>query len=211
MRVVIVTPANSFMPIYVSSILETQIFAYENNISIKFATLDGSNVSELRETLAKNLVEHTEDYDKIIWIDSDIKWSPQDFVNIINSPYDVTCGAYMIYPDGKLSVGMHEPNGSIRHLNCYSMKVTSRYIPVDMSGFGFICMNNGVFESMTKPYFSNAVVDISQDGVLTKEIVLSEDASWSIHAFNAGYKIMFDTQILLGHQKKTIWMPNIRQ
>jgi GT2 family glycosyltransferase len=211
-KIIIVTPANSFTPVYVSSLLETQAFALsQKNIQIVLSTLDGSNIAELREMMAYNIISTSDDYDKMLWIDSDIMWSIEDFQNIIESPHKITCGAYMISPEGEMSIAHLYPSGNIFHIHAKDIGNKNTYMEVDFSGFGFICIDKGVFESIEPPYFANVKVPIIQDKEHMLVTVQSEDSSWCSRAVKAGYKIMFDTRIIVGHQKKTIWFPPIRQ
>ena len=36
------------------------------------------------------------DYDVIVWIDSDIIFTPEDVFKLLDSPHDVTAGVYMM-------------------------------------------------------------------------------------------------------------------
>ena len=84
--VLIATPAFSFVPEYVTSLVETTKVLNEKGISYHLLHKSGSFIPSTREMVATDSFGHnwkTRDigggkytYRKIFWIDSDIEWTP---------------------------------------------------------------------------------------------------------------------------------------
>jgi hypothetical protein len=80
------TPGSSFVPAYVKSLVETTKVLNERGISYHFVSRYSSFVATARELTALDYPVHdfasTEiaqgrfTYDKLMWIDSDIEWTP---------------------------------------------------------------------------------------------------------------------------------------
>ena len=102
-RVLIMTPAISYTPEYVASLCQTFKFGYENNINVDIHTSAGSHIGQLREIMVEQIRISRIPYDKMLWIDSDIQWTVDDFAKIISSPHPITVGSYHVSPNGKLS------------------------------------------------------------------------------------------------------------
>lgn len=222
MNVLICTPAQSFTPSYVTSLVETIAWANKNNIEIQLYTRTGSNITEMRESMAREIVRiEGRKFDKIFWIDSDISWVVGDFLKILTSPFQVTCGAYMITPLGHLSVARVNEEQSFEPYNINEefelfytvdeMEQMSEYVSVKATGFGFVCMDDGVLEKMGDSWFASVDAEFEKDGIASKYQCSSEDTSFCIRARRAGFKIMYDTTVLVGHEKPTLWLPSINE
>jgi len=222
MRVLVCTPAQSFTPSYVTSLVETLAWANTNNVEIQLYTRTGSNITEMRESMAREITRmEGVGYDKIFWIDSDISWVVGDFLKILMSPFQITCGAYMITPNGHLSVARVSEDKSFEPFNINEeyelfytvdeMESMTEYVSVKATGFGFICMDADVLKSIGDSWFTAVDADFEVDGVKSKYLCSSEDTSFCIRARHAGFKIMYDTTVLVGHEKPTLWLPSIKE
>jgi hypothetical protein len=191
-----------------------------NNVDIQLYTRTGSNITEMRESMAREIVRMKDkQFDKIFWIDSDISWTVSDFLKILMSPFQITCGAYMITPRGHLSVARVGEDDSFQPYNIdeefelfYTvdeMESMGEYVPIIATGFGFVCMDDGIFEAIGDSWFVGIDVDFEVDGVRSKYQCSSEDTSFCVRARRAGFKLMYDTTVLVGHEKPTLWLPSI--
>lgn len=208
MKVLIATPAVSFTPSYVSSIVETLSWASRSNIEIVFHTRAGSNINELRECMMQDIHEHPGQLpDKIFWIDSDVSWLVSDFVKILSSPFSLTCGAYLTNTQGQLSVAKkHNVESSLVPYDCGDIDSLGEYQKIFASGFGFICMDADVVEKIGPPWFHPVHLTPEQDG-LKDHICTSEDTAFCMRANRLGIDIFWDTDVLVGHEKSTLWLP----
>jgi len=72
--------------------------------------------------------------------------------------------------------------------------------PVVYTGFGFMLIKRGVFESMKYPWFRPEYVNIRGSKDFTME-----DVAWCREATRLGYKVMIDPNIVVGHEKLKIY------
>jgi hypothetical protein len=192
--VYILTPANYFSPCYVESLFNLSEEAKNLGIQVKFFTYSGSHVGQLREKMIVEILNTTNNYDFLFWIDSDISFTTNDFLKLLCSPYEITCGVYLISQDGRTSISKEHT-----HVNVNNLDKMQKYTEVDACGFGFISIKNGVFEKMNPPFFAN-IVDNEGNFIET-----SEDSSWCQRVKTSGCKIACDTTVRLGHDKPSIW------
>lgn len=216
-RVIIMTPAQSFTPQYVVSLHRTMAYAARENISVGLCHHSGSHVGQLRELMVESLRMSREPHDRLLWIDSDIFWTVEDFCKIINSPHQITVGAYMISPDGRLSVmkqfaadatetchdALNWDDPVPQHFYVDELASLPEYVKTYSSGLGFCCMKRGVFGEIEFPYFANT----TEMNPITKkmEVNTSEDSALFMRARRAGIECHFDTTIRLSHVKPHIW------
>ena len=87
--------------------------------------------------------------------------------------------------------------------NIREMVAATEPLEVMGVGFGFVCVKQGVFESMPRPWFDTKFVKL-QDEQTGKEVFIpfGEDYSWCMSAREVGYKIFIDPLTKLTHHKK---------
>lgn len=138
------------------------------------------------------------DFERMMWIDADISFSPDDVARLWNLDADIAVGVYRMkkqdsgyaaWVDGQLVKNLDE-------LPCNP-------INVDYAGTGFMMIKRHVLEDLSDKVekYENEVKDIPalymtpiKDGIL-----LSEDYYFCTLARENGYKITMDTSIKLGH------------
>lgn len=206
--VIIVTPGSAMERAYVKSLMETTVELNRLGMSYIWMNESSSLVHNARETSAggdKRLDPNDHGplhgqctYNTMVWIDSDIRWSVSDFMKLVNTDYDILSGAYLLADGTRATIYTPEyPEGLPKELILGMTEITQ----VDAIGFGFVGIKRGVFEAMDRPWFGilhNTIMDN-----LGKEvhISLSEDISWCLRASHAGFTILFDPTILVGHLK----------
>jgi len=208
-NVLICTPGHSMEAEYVKSLVETLDYLQKENITYKFLSQYSSTVSGAREaTLMDSLfldafntkpVSGKLTYDKIFWIDSDISWDPKDFVKLYSSDKDIISGVYI----NSQGVPMFTQLPDQRDINVYSMAKSLKEFEVSAVGFGFVCMKQGIHESIQRPWFDSIFEEIqNEDKTKTMKIPFGEDYSFCYRAGFAGYKIFIDPKVQLTHNKK---------
>lgn len=209
----ICTPGHSMIGDYVKSLLATAQFLNENKIIWGFTNAYSSHVADAREaTLNGSLVNSIIDstpfggnitYDKMLWIDSDISWSPENVLKLYKSDKDVISGGYILgygevaaYPvEGKNGFGIEE------------VKRMDEPIQIEGCGFGFLCVKSGVFEKLSRPWFQSISGKITVDDKEIDFPIMGEDLSWCKRVRNNGVEIWFDPTVQVTHQKtfKLTW------
>ena len=216
--VVIATPGHSMKSAYVKSLMHTIKRLEEENISWSFTSEYSSFVSHAREAtvlsnprpmdnkdefLEKPILQGIT-YNKIFWIDSDIAWTPDDFMKLYESQESIISGIYPADGSGNLCV-FYKGDDGIPYW--HNKRNFLGYIPSGQEvvetytvGFGFLCVAAGVFESLERPYFNIDTIEMSG-----MPVSLGEDFSWCLKANKAGYKIMVDKTVQVAHYKEVGW------
>jgi len=76
-------------------------------------------------------------------------------------------------------------------------------IEVDYTGFGWLLVKKGVFESLDYPWFKPLWHEMNKEELKIKDFS-SEDVSFCKQVREKGYKIYIDPEIRVGHEKKFI-------
>jgi hypothetical protein len=207
-NVLICTPGHSMDANYVKSLIKTINVLNEEGISYKFLNEYSSQVAMAREATASNSLnlnafsnlpgggEFT--YDKMFWIDSDIAWTPKDFIDLYKSNKDIISGIYF----NNKGLGMIKGIGEDEHpITISNIQHFSKNIfEIESAGFGFICVKSGVFENMKRPWFDTEYFEL-KDGEKTIRLPYGEDFSWCVKARKSGFKIWADPTIVVDHYK----------
>lgn len=144
------------------------------------------------------------DYDYMFWIDSDIVFTPQQVLKLINYDKDIVSGCYVMHDNQHYAIveemnnDFYLKNGHYEFLNRSMLEKKKDLFEVAYVGFGFMCIKKGVFESLQYPYFAPVHVDFGTDYLSE---YASEDVSWCVHVRNKGYKIFVDPETIVSHQK----------
>lgn len=198
---------------YVRCLLSTTRLLDKEGITWAFSNEYCSHVADAREmTLngsSENSVKESRPfqgmvtYDKIIWIDSDINWSPEDVLKLYKSKKDIISGAYML-ASGDVMAYPKALGKPYRYEEVINM---TKPVKVHSTGFGFICIKNGVFESMSRPWFQQVPITIKVDDKDYTFPIMGEDISWCHRAGELGYQVWFDPTVRVTHNKmvKLTW------
>jgi hypothetical protein len=211
-NIMICTPGHSVMMEYLKSLMAWTAFAAEKEITWGLSTGYSSHVADAREvTLSGTKQNNIKDsrpftgnltYDKILWIDSDIEFLPEDVYKLYKSDKDIISGAYL------LANGQVVAYPTMREdLHVEDVKKMREEIEVEAAGFGFICFKSGVFESLSRPWFQSAIVTESFNGEDFTFAMIGEDISLCKRAKEKGFKIYLDPSVRLNHHKmfKLTW------
>lgn len=152
-------------------------------------------------------------YDVIVWIDSDIVFTPEQVFQLINSPHPITCGAYLMEDRRFFPIVKHWDLEYFKKHECFeflspsdvekyqSGNSANLYMEVDYAGMGFMAIKNGVIEHLEYPWFYRPAEVITLDyGTVWKDMS-SEDTAFCHNLREKGFKIMYDTRIRVGHEK----------
>ena len=209
MNVLIATPGHSLMGAYVQSLMETGNALHAHGLSWAWSNKYSSHVADVREiTLSGSYVNNIAEsrpmegrlsYDKIIWIDSDISWTPDAFFSLYDSPYEIVSGAYLLEND----VVPAYPSIMAGGLTRQDVMAMEKPIKVDAAGFGFLAVKHGIFEVMSRPWFQQVPVTFvdKESGREMEFPIMGEDMSWCQRAIQMGHEVWFDPRIKVQHHK----------
>jgi len=209
--VLIATPGHSLEAQYVQSLLETTTELNNQGISYKWLNAYSSLVHNAREMTATGGTDRNLNpldagplgdkvtYNKIFWIDSDISWTPEDFIKLYESEYDVVTGAYLLADGTTTSVHEWGVVGGMPKERIMSLEEP---LKIQSMGFGFTAIKAGVFEKLERPWFGHYTQQVQLPNGKVMDTYLGEDISWCINAYRAGIEIYLDPTVLVGHMKK---------
>lgn len=146
----------------------------------------------------------TQEYDYLMWIDSDIMFSFSDFKKLLSWNKPIVAGVYLMADNKHYAVVKHwdkdyfVKNGSFKFETPESMG--KELTKVAYTGMGFMLMKKGVMESLEYPWFRPVMHD------MTDEIqdFSSEDASVCWLLQEKGHDIYVDPSVRVGHEKELV-------
>jgi hypothetical protein len=204
---VIATPGHSLMGGYVKSLIDTVAELSNRGISWAFSNAYESHVADARETTLSGTKDNSVlenrpfqgllNYKKILWIDSDIVWTPEDVIKLYESDKDIVSGAYLL-ASGEVTA---YPVALKRALTYDEVLPMTELMKVGAIGFGFVCIKQGVFESLSRPWFQSAITTLTVDGKDFTFPIIGEDISFCERARANGYDIWFDPTVRVTHHK----------
>jgi hypothetical protein len=146
-------------------------------------------------------------YDYQLWIDSDIIFNVQQFYQLVLLDTDIASGWYCT-EDGSTSSVAHwlhdedfRKNGGVMNSETIeTMSKRRKPFTVDYAGFGWILIKKGVFEHpmMKYPWFSPQL-QVFENGAV--QDLCGEDVGFCLDAKKAGFEIVCDPRIRVGHEK----------
>ncbi len=165
------------------------------------------------------------EYDYQLWIDNDIVFNTDKFWQLCDMAFPaeavneddtvdqdklrpITSGWYST-EDGKTTSVAHwleeddfKNNGGVmNHETIESISKRRKPFTVDYTGFGWVLIQNGVFESMEYPWFAPKMQVFDSGEV---QDMCGEDVSFCLDAKEMGMEIWCDPRIRVGHEKTRV-------
>ena len=147
------------------------------------------------------------DYDFLMWIDSDIMFDFKSFKKLLDHNLNIVSGIYLVEGGRNFAsvinwdTDFFLKHGYFKFLTQEDIKGKTGLIEVAYTGFGFILIKRGVFESLEYPWFQ-PVFQKLKDNI---QDFSSEDASFCELARKNGFKIYVDPTVRVGHKKSFIY------
>ncbi len=150
------------------------------------------------------------DYDYIMWIDSDIVFTPDQFFYMLyqmeEKPHmTVLSGMYLMennthYPIVlDMNFEYFKKYGTFEFLSKTDSKCDSAdFLQADYTGFGFILIKKGVFEKLKYPWFSPITLNVNGTDI---QDFCSEDVSFCIKIAKQNVKLYIATAVKVKHEK----------
>ena len=213
--VVFCIPGNKFTDNFLRA--WTNLFAWciNNNINPILSSNYDSNVYYARQKcLSPDVLKgkHQKpfngklDYDYLMWIDSDMVFTPEQFKALLDMNKDIASGIYKMADQAqyatveKYNTQEYKDNGKFTFLNDELLANKPDTFPVEYTGFGWMLIKKGVIESMEYPWFRPEWMNFG-NGI---EDFTSEDVGFCINAKKKGYKIYVNKKVHIGHEKSLI-------
>lgn len=145
------------------------------------------------------------DYDYMMWIDSDVIFSVDQFLKLLQHQKDIVSGLYLMEDNYQYATvenwdeEFFAKNGYFTFLNRDTLKNKKDLFQVSYTGFGFMLVKRGIFEQMEYPWFQPEYINIGNARDFTME-----DVSFCRKANRLGHQIFVDPTIVVGHEKLKI-------
>jgi hypothetical protein len=152
------------------------------------------------------------DYDVWVTIDSDIFFIPEQLIELIEDTdkYPVVSGLYRMadlehYAAVKeWDTEYFKKHGSFEFLKVRDLDTTEKYMKVAYNGMGFFACRKGVIENLKYPYFSYPLIEMeTEDGKVIRDMC-SEDVAFCKNLKDAGYSVIVNTSLRVGHEKTLV-------
>ena len=164
-------------------------------------------------------------YDYQLWIDSDIVFNTEKFWqlcdlalpaeavdeegNIDTDKDRPICGGWYATEDGATTSVAHwleeddfrKNGGVMNHETVESISKRKKPFTVDYTGFGWVMIKKGVFETLEYPWFAPKMQQFESGAV---QDMCGEDVSFCLDAIEEGMEIWCDPRIRVGHEKTRV-------
>jgi hypothetical protein len=148
------------------------------------------------------------DYDYIMWLDSDMVFTPKDFAKLLGAKKDIVSGLYLMDGGAQYATVEHWDLEYFKHNYTFEFltpeAVTTKgstLLKVEYTGFGFILIKKGVFEKIGYPWFRPIYYELP-NGI---KDFCAEDVGFCQLAIQNGFEIYIDPTVVLGHEKTKIY------
>lgn len=145
-------------------------------------------------------------YNYLMWIDSDIIFTVNDFDKLMSYEYDIISGLYLMDGGKEFATVEHwnerefSQTGKFHFLTPNDLINRSGVFSVAYTGFGFMRIKYGVFETLEYPWFAPEFMQMGTSWDFT-----SEDVGFCLRAKKAGYHILVDPSICVRHEKTCLY------
>jgi len=225
-RVIIGLPGDNFSSKFLMTWSNTLAnLWFSNKYDIVIAPGTGSYVPFVRmQTLGLDVRRginqkpfNNENYDIWVTIDSDVIFTCENLVELIEATdkHPVVSGIYRMADlehfaivkewDTKYFV----KNGCFQFLTQdditkWKTETQLKYMPIYYTGLGFFACRKEVLDKLTYPYFNGDLREIvSDDGIILRDMS-SEDVNFCKNIIDAGYPIVINVDLRVGHLKPII-------
>jgi hypothetical protein len=147
------------------------------------------------------------EYDYMMWIDSDIRFSPDHFFMLYNMNKEIASGWYAQpgAPNGNYFTPVVENmetnffigNGHFQFLRVKDFELKQNPFKADYIGFGWVLIKQGVFEKLPYPWFAPRTYKVNEK---INEMT-SEDVGFCLDAKAAGFDLWVHPKVRVGHEK----------
>jgi len=214
MKLILCIPGNNFSGVFLDSLLVFYNWCHANKITVLLSRRESCNIYYVRNmclggnsTSGENQkpFQGKIDYDYILWIDSDIIFSINDFIKLYNLQKDIASGLYLMH-NGQQYATVKDWNEEYFNKNsCFEFLTPQHLVhkneafKVDYTGFGFILIKKGVFEKLKYPWFRPLW---KQFGNVTEFTM--EDVSFCHLVKEQNIDVWVHPEVIVKHEKKVL-------
>lgn len=220
-QVIIALPGREYSGKFLTNWSKTLITLLQKGYTFKIINEYSSFVSFSRmKTLGLDVLKGADqipfdgkiEYDVWLTIDSDIFFTPEQVIELIEDTdiYPVVSGLYRMadlknYATVKeWDKDFFQKRGTFEFIKVDELDTSEKYMKVAYTGMGFFACRKGVIEKLEYPYFSYPLIEMeTEDGKILRDIC-SEDVAFCKNLKDAGYEIVVNTTLRVGHEKTLV-------
>ena len=223
LTIVFCLPGNTFTNNFLKGWTEIVMWCFYNNIKIYLSNHTSSNVYYVRNLCiggdvlngkSQKIFQGEIKYDYLMWIDSDQVFNVNLFKKLIYANKDIVSGLYKMQNSNSYATVQNWDKDYFKKHGCFEF-INEKYISerrktsdsdlmnVSYTGFGWMLVKKGVFESLEYPWFRPLWHTFNNKQEIVSDFS-SEDVSWCKLVIEKGYKIWVDTTAIVGHEKLMI-------
>lgn len=217
-KIIIALPGREFSGTFLSRWTDTIIKLIKLGYGVSYVNGYSSYVTYSRmKTLGLDVLRGVDqvpfgggvEYDVWITIDSDIVFTTEQVMELVEDTkkYPVVSGLYRMsdlkhYAAVKVWDLEHfKEHGNFQFMRVNELKNEEKFISVAYNGLGFFACRKGVIEKLKYPYFTYPLSEFEgKDGVMLRD-TCSEDVAFCKNLKDAGFDIMINTSLVVGHEK----------
>ena len=170
---------------YVTSLVGTLNHLLPQGVTVKFGVGQSPLVARARQTPYE--VARQMEFERMIWIDSDMSWQVDDFLRLVATDHDILTGAYVDELGRVVAKRLDGDRVSREQLG------NQEPFEVAWCGFGFVSLSKDIVAALPEPFV--------RDGEY------GEDVSFCKNARAAGFSVWLDPTIQVTHHKTMALTP----
>ncbi len=220
-KVIIALPGRTYSGRFMMNLLNTMMIRKSRGYDVILTNEYSSYVTFSRmKTLGLDVLKGIDqkpfdgkiDYDVWLTIDSDIVFSPEQVIELIEDTktYPIVSGVYRMedlthYACVKeWNVDYFKKMGTFQFVKVDDFERAPKFVSVAYNGMGFFACRKEVIEKLKYPYFSYPLIEIEgKDGVTIRD-TCSEDVAFCKNLTDAGMEIIVNTTLRVGHEKTLV-------
>jgi hypothetical protein len=219
-NIILALPGRSYSGKFMTSMLETAVTLMQEGYGVKVVNEYSSFVTfsrmktlglDVRRGADQKPFDSKEDYHVWVTIDSDIAFNAQQVIKLIEDTdkYPVISGFYRMSDLEHVAAiknwdeAYFKKHGSFEFIKAADVEGMDEYTEVAYNGMGFFACTRKVLEDdkLKYPYFTRPLVEMEGDDGKILRDTCSEDVAFCKNLQDAGYKIMVNTKLVVGHEK----------
>lgn len=216
-KLALLTPGDNFSGAFLECFARFQHALIKADIGYLHMRMGGSHVVHLRQNMLmgnpalgphqrcfSSIPLETFSYTHILWIDSDMTFTFDDFRRLVDADKDVILGLFKIndgihFSCGKWSVSHLVQNGVLPFYTEETLPSKTDLFETEIGGLAFTLFKAGIIEKLPYPWFTPRSYNIAGCTMHA-----GEDISLFLRLRDKGVKIWVDPQVRIGHEKRRI-------
>ena len=142
------------------------------------------------------------DYDKMLWLETDMVFSPEDAMKLLEADADMVSALYAMGPGQEdfAVAGLYKDGQEMRFVIPSRSQTKEDLTPAEFCGLGMVAVRKGVFEAMQYPWF-DTLYETSADGTVR---YVGDDFGFCKKVRAHGFRIYVHNHVRAGHEKQVV-------